>query len=376
MGCTNATDTTVDENKCRPAKKQTDVSLKSDTKHVELVEFFRFSSMKEVSELLENGMLSDFTDWNIFALYDICGHHTLLICANYLFLKLNLYDTLNISQDEFLLFLQKIESGYLEIPYHSSLHGTDVMVNSFHFLINSNLIVSDLDRFIILLSAVCHDYKHPGFNSSFLMQSNHEIAIKYKNKTPLLEYMHANETLEVLSNKKYNGFLQQFTDSEIGYIKETVNDMILGTAPEWHGKHMQKLKDLNKSTELNDIIKTHKKDVMMIALHCADIGSVCKSYDLFCKWWIINIFREWFIQGDKEKELKLSKTWKMMDRDNIDKIPEWLYEFIQKLFIPLQQQWALLFSKEKQFTIWCENLVENNKKLQQLGFGDLVISKI
>ncbi len=362
----------------RPEKRcvNESVELEENTKPSELIECFRLCSMIKVSKLLDNGLMSNFTDWNIFELHDICGHNTLLICTDYIFLKLNLYTNLNISQNKFLLFLQTIESGYLNIPYHSSLHATEVMINSFHFLINSNLIVSDLEKFIILLSAAAHDYKHPGYNSAFLVQTNHEIAVEYNNKTPLLEYMHATETLKLLSDEKHNGFLQTFTDSKIKYIKETIKSMIIGTAPEKHKGHMQKLTELQtiNNYKSSDLVNDYKKDIMMIGLHCADIGSVCKSYDLFSQWWIVNILTEWlwFIQGDKEKELQLSNIliWKMMDKNNIHEIPDWLFQFIQSLFVPLLEKWSMLFSENIQFNVWCEQLKTNNRKLKEEGFSD------
>eukprot|EP00483_Globobulimina_turgida_P009793 UN09812 len=121
------------------------------------------------------------------------------------------------NKNKLLSFVCLIEKGYLNIPYHCSLHATDVMINTFHFLIKSELIMNDFDKIMLLITALCHDYKHPGFQAAFLINSKHEIARRYTDKS-ILEQMHIAQTLKVIENEKYN-FLENFDTNKVKYFK-------------------------------------------------------------------------------------------------------------------------------------------------------------
>lgn len=332
---------------------------------VELIPVYKFAKTPSVIKLLENGIDTDFINWNIWDLYEIADHYTMSICTNYLFNKLNLFSKLNISSTKFLSFICCIEKGYLkDIDYHSSIHATDVMINSYHYLIKSNIIKKDLDIFIILLSALCHDYKHPGLQSDFLIKTNHEIAIKYGDKS-ILEQMHYEETINIMEKKRYN-FLENFNDKDVKYIKKCMKDMIIGTDPMFHKEYMNKLEKMDMNNDDDTKQNENKLDIMVIGLHAADIGSICKSWNIFVIW-SRKIFSEWFKQGDKEKELGMEVT-KYFDRDSdIDKIGEKHDEFIVKMMLPFYQKWSAVFNDKQECNKWCKQLMDNHTKIQTDG---------
>jgi len=57
--------------------------------------------------------------------------------------------------------------------------------------------------FILLLSSVGHDLKHPGYNNGFLVNSNDPIAIKY-NDNSVLENFHAANLFKILRFQNCN----------------------------------------------------------------------------------------------------------------------------------------------------------------------------
>ena len=42
--------------------------------------------------------------------------------------------------------------------------------------------LKETDIFALLIAAICHDFKHPGFTNSYLVNSNHEIAMMFNGK--------------------------------------------------------------------------------------------------------------------------------------------------------------------------------------------------
>ena len=74
-----------------------------------------------------------------------------------------------------------VESHYHDNPYHNSTHAADVMQATACFLMSTrlNTLLDPLDQAMCLLAAIIHDIDHPGRNSAFLCNSNHELAILY-----------------------------------------------------------------------------------------------------------------------------------------------------------------------------------------------------
>lgn len=54
-----------------------------------------------------------------------------------------------------------------------------------------------LDVFGLLVAAIGHDVNHPGVTNAFLVNSGHELAVKYNNNS-VLENHHAATVLHIL----------------------------------------------------------------------------------------------------------------------------------------------------------------------------------
>jgi hypothetical protein len=67
----------------------------------------------------------------------------------------------------------------------------------------SILQLSSLEKFSLMLAAACHDFKHPGRNSNFLIKCKDRISIAYNDLSPL-ENMHISETFAVMQNSHKN----------------------------------------------------------------------------------------------------------------------------------------------------------------------------
>lgn len=80
-----------------------------------------------------------------------------------------------------------ISEGYdRKVQYHNDVHAADVLQTAFFILYNGKikdkLKLKDVDIFAVLLSAICHDYKHLGLNNIYQINARSDIAIKYNSK--------------------------------------------------------------------------------------------------------------------------------------------------------------------------------------------------
>jgi hypothetical protein len=86
-------------------------------------------------------------------------------------------------------FIEELRKGYTsekDAFYHNDYHATDVMQGCLDMMTTGKLDkiaeLSQLDILSVLFSAVIHDFKHPGYNNGFLINSKSEIAIQFNGK--------------------------------------------------------------------------------------------------------------------------------------------------------------------------------------------------
>ena len=95
-------------------------------------------------------------------------------------------DEFKILPREIVTFLRRVESEYSTCdknPYHSNIHGSDVM-QSTHALLQLGgqdlaLVYPPLEIYSILLSAILHDIRHPGQNNSYQITKRTDLARVY-----------------------------------------------------------------------------------------------------------------------------------------------------------------------------------------------------
>lgn len=127
-------------------------------------------------------LVEDF-DFDIFKFENIAKKDSLLYCAYNIFDVLNLFEDI-IPEKAFNEFIKSITNGYdRNIAYHNDIHALDVLQTTYVILEKGSfyykLELSELDYVSILLSAICHDYKHPGFGNSYLINSFHNLAVNF-----------------------------------------------------------------------------------------------------------------------------------------------------------------------------------------------------
>merc|ERR1719359_2169517 len=103
-------------------------------------------------------------------------------------------------------FTHSAANGYKDAkvaPYHNWNHAVDVTHCIFRMLnlCPTERFWSHHERYALVVSAICHDIGHPGYNNPFLVETSHELAIRYNDRSPL-ENMHCAKLFEIVGQPK------------------------------------------------------------------------------------------------------------------------------------------------------------------------------
>jgi len=142
-----------------------------------------------------------------------------------------------ISEETLCSFLKQVQEEYLDMPYHNRYHASDV-VQSLHVLLQMNesykrFSDDKLQIFAIFLSAIIHDLGHPGKSNNFLINTRHELAVLYNDKS-VLENMHASKGYELLYGDTNSQLLAGFSKEQAASIRKMVIHSVLQTDMSLH----------------------------------------------------------------------------------------------------------------------------------------------
>ena len=126
--------------------------------------------------------------------------------------------TLNGTTENLIYFLSEIKNGYINAKiegayksYHTFAHALDVMLTC-HCMLETGLgknMLQPEERTSLILAAISHDVLHPGLSNPYFVNTKHELAEKYNNKS-ILEQQSIDFTLprcekyELFSTKEIN----------------------------------------------------------------------------------------------------------------------------------------------------------------------------
>lgn len=233
-----------------------------------------------------------------------------------------------VSEMEISAFAETVQAGYSKsIPYHNFNHAVDTMHSVYVILQECRPLFSALETYTLLMCAAAHDIGHPGFSNEFLVQTQHELALRYNDSAPL-ENMHSARLFEILSDPSTNiiGRLEEATRKD---IRKMSIEAILHTDNSCHFNEVKALQMIHEvhdedfrqtcasfipgDDENNwpgeDIIaifgeKDTHDTIRNVLLHYADISNSMKPFSI-ARVWADLVLEEFFVQGDKMKELGL-----------------------------------------------------------------------
>ncbi|KAF4675904.1 Calcium/calmodulin-dependent 3',5'-cyclic nucleotide phosphodiesterase 1B [Perkinsus olseni] len=256
-----------------------------------------------------------------------------------------------ITLDVFEVFLARARLAYLDNPYHNWYHAVDVTHTVYRYmaLAKSVAFLQPLDCLAVLLAAVVHDIGHPGVNNPYLIETAHELALRYNDKSPL-ENMHCARFFELCGEAEAN-VLQELSKQQYRDVRRIMIECILHTDNAHHFemiKALQMLYQLNReivdegydadeeewSAECVTLFSTNdvRMTLLQLFLHAADISNPTKPFKS-CKAWANRVLDEFFAQGDLEKAQNIPVQM-LNDRNTVSR-PHSQIGFLEFLVAPL-----------------------------------------
>jgi len=270
--------------------------------------------------------------------------------------------------DAFQLDLQKVTNFFVSIEdslnvansYHNRAHVASVM-HSIHAILHqsimkrvavaaftgmlpegSDVTAADCSLAVMtcLIAAALHDYEHLGVTNDYLVNTCHERALCYEGKH-VNEKHHAAAGLDLLCQPECN-FLAVLPSHSFDRVCDIVTDMILATDMAKHSDIVAELQASLRNDAPEDLLMSQSVTedstlMLQVALKCADLGHLAMPWDLHLQW-VQRLEKEFFAQGDKEKQMGLSISF-LMDRSKpgVTESQQGFFEFV---VVPLFSRFA------------------------------------
>lgn len=242
-------------------------------------------------------------DFDIFKLNEVTNGRPLFYLSLRLFEIHDLYSKFKIPIHKFREFLDRVEKGYIDNPYHNKIHAADVL-HTLNYLVTHLSEEHAFDPLAILsflVTAIMHDYMHPGVNNGFEIKTSSDRALLY-NDQAVLESYHCTSFFRLIREEKCN-FLEGLQENDLRMLRDSLIHMVLGTDMSQHFIILGHV----RTTILTSFDGTKREDrftLMRLLMKCADVSNPTKALPL-CYQWAQRVTDEFFLQGDKEKELGL-----------------------------------------------------------------------
>uniref|UniRef100_A0AAF5RUM6 Phosphodiesterase n=2 Tax=Wuchereria bancrofti TaxID=6293 RepID=A0AAF5RUM6_WUCBA len=232
-------------------------------------------------------------------------------------------------------FLLMVQKGYRDVPYHNWSHA--FAVAHFTYLLlrteTAHNALDELESFALFVASLCHDIDHRGTTNAFQVQSRTPLAQLYSSEGSVLERHHFAQTISILNMEECNIFVS-LNRHQFHSVLDHIRDIILATDI---ANHLQKVQDINRMVEVgfDSSIKHHRYLLLCLMMTSADLSDQTKDFRN-SKAIAENIYKEFFSQGDLEKQMG-NRPLEMMDRDRAC-VPKLQLEFMDTIAVPVFEQ--------------------------------------
>jgi cGMP-dependent 3',5'-cyclic phosphodiesterase len=229
-------------------------------------------------------------------------------------------------------FLLMVQKGYRDVPYHNWSHA--FAVGHFCYLLIRMPAVkkalTDLERFSLMVACLCHDIDHRGTTNAFQLQSKTPLAQLYSSEGSVLERHHFAQTVTILGMDECNIF-EQLTRQQYQSVLDNIREIILATDIAAHLRKVSRIEHLVEVGYDPDSTEHHYL-FMCLLMTASDLSDQSKDFRN-SKGIAENIYKEFFSQGDLEKQMG-NRPIEMMDRERAC-VPKIQLEFMDTVALPV-----------------------------------------
>ncbi|GAB1599790.1 dual 3',5'-cyclic-AMP and -GMP phosphodiesterase 11-like isoform X2 [Argonauta hians] len=320
----------------------------------------------EEAEKLRTVIVPSSVDFNLldykFNDFLLDDDNTLQACVR-MFLDLGFLQRFHISKDVLCRWLLSVKKNYRNVTYHNWRHAFNVTQTMFCMIKTGNMasILTPCEQIALIVATLCHDLDHRGQNNQFQIKTMTPLAQLYSTST--LEHHHFDQCIMIL-NTKGNDIFNNISQDEYRNIIRVLEGSILATDLALYFRNRTKfftmVNDDNSCDWSNEDSRELLQAMMMTA---CDVSAITKPWEIQREIAKL-VAREFFEQGDIERQEWNITPISMMDRDKQDELPSMQVSFIDTVCLPVYKAISKLSPKLKPLLDGCE---ENRRQWQQLS---------
>ncbi|EPY29366.1 cAMP-specific phosphodiesterase [Strigomonas culicis] len=208
------------------------------------------TKLLSISKVERNAVLSimfdekyDFTStkFNLFDVREYCSSPLNAAAALIykLLLSTGLPQKFGCRDATLLNFILQCRKKYRFVPYHNFFHVVDVCQTLHTFLFTGNAceFLTDLECYVLLITALVHDLDHMGVNNSFYVKTDSPLGIlsSASGNNSVLEVHHCNLAIEILSDPDSDVF-EGLSPEDVRFAYRGMIDCVLATDMANHGE--------------------------------------------------------------------------------------------------------------------------------------------
>ncbi|KAL7017016.1 hypothetical protein ACKWTF_010227 [Chironomus riparius] len=247
-----------------------------------------------------------------------------------MFYELNFIEKFHISSTRLREWLYEVYKHYNDVPFHNFRHCFCVSQMMYAITWQTNLMsrLGDMDCFILLVSCICHDLDHPGYNNVYQINAKTELALRYNDISPL-ENHHCSIAFRLLEYPDCD-VLENVTKDMYKEVREGIIRCILATDMARHNEILTQFREIIPIFDYSN--NSHKNLLCMVLIKVADISNEARPMEV-AEPWLDRLLQEFFAQSAAEKLEGLPVT-PFMDPDKVSK-PGSQVRFIGLVLLPL-----------------------------------------
>jgi len=236
--------------------------------------------------------------------------------AHMIFKKSDILEKFDVNKKNLRNFINVVGQTYRDNPYHNYHHGVHVMQFAYYILRNTTArkYLRHIDILGIIVSALCHDIKHPGHTSDFEINTESKLSLRY-NDSSVLENMHAYETFSILRRPELNIF-EGFELVDRRELRKLIINAILATDMTHHKNFTKTLSEKHSAEMAFDVEDPSARQLLINTIvHAADISAQVYVWKVAQKW-EERVSEEFLRQVEREKERRLTPSPFMAEMSN------------------------------------------------------------
>ncbi|XP_059612612.1 high affinity cGMP-specific 3',5'-cyclic phosphodiesterase 9A [Phlebotomus argentipes] len=263
-----------------------------------------------------------------------------------MFLELGLVSRFNLPLVTLREWLYEVYKHYNDVPFHNFRHCFCVAQMMYAITWQTDLPsrLGYLEILILLVSCICHDLDHPGYNNIYQINARTELALRYNDISPL-ENHHCSIAFRLFEHPDCNIFKNLGKES-FKEIREGIIRCILATDMARHNEILTQFRDISPVFDYSN--KAHTNLLCMVLIKVADISNEARPMDV-AEPWLDRLLQEFFAQSAAEKNEGLPVT-PFMDPEKVSK-PGSQVRFIGLVLLPLFEALGEILPELNEFII-------------------------